>query len=317
VCNAKLFFCFVEAMWFCQPTLRSRLTLLSLIDVIELDKQIQPFRQGTGCKSFWMTSASWAFQLVKAGNMQHLRQGSLGSESNNGQINRFNCVIPDWHGKSDNACIHHKKARFTIAQVLVQSKCEFWMNMMGLHAWINKFLPKHNKDLFLEDELQKLRSWVRQMFQSFPTSPSIHLMPLPATLAWFFRSNSTPKEVVLRLLFVSLHAHLPNEFQRSSIMCFHSFPSFCSFGSNLILQWHTQPCHAGDGGSLFHIECLLKFLSRQCRVTPECSLPQWHWSLSQQCVFPNWQTEDDSSCGVGGRQGWSWRCQAKDRRVIS
>jgi len=64
------------------------------------------------------------------------------------------------NGESDKACIHHKKACFTIARVLIRSKYAFRIKEMALHAWINKFLPKYNKDLFPEEELQKLRSWV-------------------------------------------------------------------------------------------------------------------------------------------------------------
>ena len=64
------------------------------------------------------------------------------------------------NGESDKACIHRKKARFTIARVMVKSKCSIDIKEEALLLWINKFLPKYNKDIFHEGELQKLRDRV-------------------------------------------------------------------------------------------------------------------------------------------------------------
>jgi len=65
------------------------------------------------------------------------------------------------HGETDKECTRYKKAHCTIAPVLVWSKYEFWVQDKAPHLWINKFLPKHCKELFPEEKLQKLRSWVR------------------------------------------------------------------------------------------------------------------------------------------------------------
>jgi len=64
------------------------------------------------------------------------------------------------NGVSDKACIHLKKARFTLARVMVKSKCSIDIKAEALLLWINKFLPKYNKDIFHEGELQKLRDRV-------------------------------------------------------------------------------------------------------------------------------------------------------------
>ena len=64
------------------------------------------------------------------------------------------------NGESDKACIHRKKARFTIARVMVKSKYSIDIKEEALLLWINKFLPKYNKDIFHEGELQKLRDRV-------------------------------------------------------------------------------------------------------------------------------------------------------------
>jgi len=64
------------------------------------------------------------------------------------------------NGESDKACIHRKKARFTIAQIMVKSKYSIDIKEEALLLWINKFLPKYNKYIFHEGELQKLRDWV-------------------------------------------------------------------------------------------------------------------------------------------------------------
>jgi len=65
------------------------------------------------------------------------------------------------NGKLDKACIHHKKACFTIARVIVKSRFSIDIKEEALLLWINKFLPKYNKDIFHEGELQKLRDRVR------------------------------------------------------------------------------------------------------------------------------------------------------------
>jgi len=65
------------------------------------------------------------------------------------------------NGESDKACIHHKKARFTIARVFVKSRHSIDIKEEALLLWINKFLPKYNKDIFPEEELQKLCDRVR------------------------------------------------------------------------------------------------------------------------------------------------------------
>ena len=64
------------------------------------------------------------------------------------------------NGESDKACIHRKKARFTIARVMVKSRCSIDIKTEALLLWINKFLLKYKKDIFHEGELQKLRDRV-------------------------------------------------------------------------------------------------------------------------------------------------------------
>jgi len=64
------------------------------------------------------------------------------------------------NGKSDKACIHRKKAGFTIARVVVKSKCSIDIKEDALLLWINKFLPECNNGIFHEGELQKLRDRV-------------------------------------------------------------------------------------------------------------------------------------------------------------
>jgi len=64
------------------------------------------------------------------------------------------------NGESDKACVHRKKARFTIAQVMVKSKHSIDIKEEALLLWINKFLPECNKDIFHEGGLQKLRDRV-------------------------------------------------------------------------------------------------------------------------------------------------------------
>jgi len=64
------------------------------------------------------------------------------------------------NGVSDKACIHLKKAHFTLARVMVKSKCSIGIKEEALLLWINKFLPKCNKDTFHEGELQKWRDRV-------------------------------------------------------------------------------------------------------------------------------------------------------------
>jgi len=54
--------------------------------------------------------------------------------------------------------IHRKKALFTLARVMVKSsKHSIDIKDEALLFWINECLPKHNKDIFHEGELQKLR----------------------------------------------------------------------------------------------------------------------------------------------------------------
>ena len=57
------------------------------------------------------------------------------------------------NGESDKECIHRKKARFTISQVLIKSRCSIDIKEEALLLWINKFLPKYNRDIFPEEEL--------------------------------------------------------------------------------------------------------------------------------------------------------------------
>ena len=57
------------------------------------------------------------------------------------------------HAESDKACIHRKKARFTISQVLIKSRCSIDIKEEALLLWINKFLPKYSRDIFPEEEL--------------------------------------------------------------------------------------------------------------------------------------------------------------------
>jgi len=64
------------------------------------------------------------------------------------------------NGISDKACIHLKKACFTLARLVVKSKHSIDIKEEALLLWINKFLPKHNKGIFHEGELQKLRDRV-------------------------------------------------------------------------------------------------------------------------------------------------------------
>jgi len=51
------------------------------------------------------------------------------------------------NGVSDKACIHLKKARFTLSRVMVKSKYSIDIKEEALLLWINKFLPKYNKGI--------------------------------------------------------------------------------------------------------------------------------------------------------------------------
>ena len=66
-------------------------------------------------------------------------------------------------GQTDKECIHRKKARFTIARVLIRSRFLFEIKEMALHLWIDTFLPKFNRDIFDAEELNLLRNQVREM----------------------------------------------------------------------------------------------------------------------------------------------------------
>jgi len=85
-----------------------------------------------------------------------------------------------------------------------------------------------------------------------------------------------PKEILLRsfcYLFVTTSFHwMSKEF--TALMCFILPFSFCVICSNhFCLQLHAHFNPAGCEGWLFHIECLLKFISRQWWVTASCSSP--------------------------------------------
>jgi len=61
---------------------------------------------------------------------------------------------------SDKALIHRKKADGTIARVQIKSRHSMDVKGAALLLWINQFLPKYNKDIFNEEELQRLRNRV-------------------------------------------------------------------------------------------------------------------------------------------------------------
>jgi len=63
-------------------------------------------------------------------------------------------------GMSDKALIHRKKADATIARVQIKSRHSMDVKEAALLLWINQFLPKYNKDIFNEEELQRLRNRV-------------------------------------------------------------------------------------------------------------------------------------------------------------
>jgi len=64
------------------------------------------------------------------------------------------------NGVSDKAIIHRKKADATIARVQIKSRHSIDVKEEALLLWINKFLPKYNKDIFDKKEVQRLRNRV-------------------------------------------------------------------------------------------------------------------------------------------------------------
>jgi len=107
-----------------------------------------------------------------------------------------------------------------------------------------------------------------------PPFPPLHSVtyasPDYLTPPSYFWSNLTPKEVVFRFIYLFVSTSLKQILKEFHDVFCPFFPSvylvpilFCNGILNL----------AGNEGWLFPIECLLKFLSRQCWVTTGCSLP--------------------------------------------
>jgi len=50
--------------------------------------------------------------------------------------------------ETDEEAIQRKKARITIAQVMVHNRHKFWIKEQALHLWIEQFLPKFSPAIF-------------------------------------------------------------------------------------------------------------------------------------------------------------------------
>jgi len=65
------------------------------------------------------------------------------------------------NGDTDEETIQRKKARITIARVMVHSRQKEWIKVKALNLWIETFLPKFSLAIFTPDQLIKMKHWVR------------------------------------------------------------------------------------------------------------------------------------------------------------
>jgi len=64
------------------------------------------------------------------------------------------------NGDTDEETIQRKKARITIARVMVHSRQQEWIKVKALNLWIETFLPKFSPAIFTPDQLIKMKHWV-------------------------------------------------------------------------------------------------------------------------------------------------------------
>jgi len=65
------------------------------------------------------------------------------------------------NGDTDEETIRRKKARITIARVMVHNRQKEWIKKKALNLWIEEFLPKFSPAIFTPDQLIKIKHWVR------------------------------------------------------------------------------------------------------------------------------------------------------------
>jgi len=65
------------------------------------------------------------------------------------------------NGDTDEETIQRKKARVTIAQVMVHNRQKEWIKKKALNLWIEEFLSKFSPAIFTPDQLIKMKHWVR------------------------------------------------------------------------------------------------------------------------------------------------------------
>jgi len=64
------------------------------------------------------------------------------------------------NGDADEETIQRKKARITVAQVMVHNCQKEWIKKKALNLWIEDFLPKFSRAIFTPDQLIKMKHWV-------------------------------------------------------------------------------------------------------------------------------------------------------------
>jgi len=65
------------------------------------------------------------------------------------------------NGDTDEETIQCKKARVTVAQVMVHNRQKEWIKKKALNLWIEEFFPKFSPVIFTPDQLVKMKHWVR------------------------------------------------------------------------------------------------------------------------------------------------------------
>jgi len=61
------------------------------------------------------------------------------------------------NGETDKDAIQRKKARVTIAPVVVHNRQKVWIKEKALHVWIEQFLPKFSPAIFTPEQLTKMK----------------------------------------------------------------------------------------------------------------------------------------------------------------
>jgi len=64
------------------------------------------------------------------------------------------------NGDTDKDTIQRKKARITIARVMVHNRQKDWIKKKALNLWVEEFLPKFSPSTFTPDQLIKMKHWV-------------------------------------------------------------------------------------------------------------------------------------------------------------